>query len=186
MLQRRRVLIGRLEREVALGADDAVLGRVGGAEAAQEARQALTGKAQHRAHRLLDLAGAPRRHRAYLDRLVAEQPARGVDAVDADVVERAAAQGALEANVPGHHLHREGGIEKPRLADAPGARDFDRLQVGALEVQAIGDHQLHARAARRLGHALALLLGERHRLLHQHVDACLRGADRVLGVQAVG
>src|ERR1043166_7437463 len=111
--------------------------------------------------------------------------ARGVDAVDADVVEGAAAEGVLQPDVARLHLHGEGRGEDARLADAPGARHLDRLEVGALEVQAIGHHQLDAGGARGLGPALALLLGHRHRLLDQHVQARLRRADRVLGMQAV-
>ena len=104
VLQRRGVLVGRIDREVALGADQAVGRDVGGAEAAGERGQAVAGEAQHRAHRFLDLVErARRRSRAHLHRLVAEQLARGVDAVDADVVERAAAGVALHADVAGHH-----------------------------------------------------------------------------------
>jgi hypothetical protein len=79
----------------------------------------------------------------------------------------------------------EGRGENARLADAPGARDLDRLEVGALEVQTVGDHQLDPRCAPAA--AMRLRIGElhRHRLLDQHVQAGLRRADRVLGVQVV-
>ena len=87
-----------------------------------------------------------------LDRLVAEERAGRVDAIDADVVEHAAAHLALDADVVRHHRHGEGRGEEARLADAPGAGDLHRFEVGALEVQAVGNHQLRAAIASCIGH----------------------------------
>ena len=69
----------------------------------------------------------------------------------------------------------------------PELHELDRLQVGLLEVQPVGDHQLDVGSARRrVDHLLALLLGHRHRLLAQHVHARLGRAHGVLAVQVVG
>src|SRR5205814_2161304 len=78
VLERRGVVVGRLEQQVALGADDAVLRDLRGAEAADEARQALVREAQQRADRLLDVADRAGGDRARLERLLAEERARRV------------------------------------------------------------------------------------------------------------
>src|SRR5262245_17368052 len=168
VLERARVVVRRLDRQVAFGAREAVLRNLGGAERRGEARQALVRKAQHRAHRFLHLVQRAGGRGAHLERLVGEQRARRVDAVDTDVVEHAAARLAPHADVARRHRGAERGVEQARFADAPGARDLARLEVGALEVQAVADHQLDAGLARGVDHALAFFLGHRHRLLDQH------------------
>jgi hypothetical protein len=118
-----------------------------------------------------------------------------VDAVDPDVLERAAAEVAVEARVVARvHLHCEVGAEESQvtelartritaaLARARGARQRERLERRALEMQSIGDHQLHAVLTRRRDHVLALRDGSRHRLLAEHVDA---RAGRAHGVRFV-
>ena len=137
MLERLGVFVRRIDGELALGAHQPVLRHFGRAEAAGERGEALVGKAQHRAHRFLDFARAARGHRAHLDRLVAEQPARGVDAVDADVVERAAALGArVRAHVVVGDLEAENAVEQPRLAEL--AVQAVEIRCQALEHVALG------------------------------------------------
>ena len=73
-----------------------------------------------------------------------------------------------------------------RHADAPAAHQVYGAQVHLLEVQAVGDHQLHAGSRAGVDHLLAFLHGDRHGLLAQDVDARARRADGVLGVLGVG
>ena len=61
----------------------------------------------------------------------------------------------------------------------------DHAQVDLLEVQPIRNHQADAMAAAGRDHPSALLDGDRHRLLAEHVHAGACGADRVLGVHRV-
>ena len=119
--------LSRLDCEVALGSCEPVFRDVRRPEAASKGGQALAGEAQHGRERLLDVAGAAGDAGAHLDRLVAEEAARRVDAVDADVVERPAAEIPAQADVARHDLHGESGGKDARLADAPGTRDLDRL-----------------------------------------------------------
>ena len=150
----------------------------------------LAVEAQDRGRRFVDLGqrldAAVDRHRHDFDGLGAEQIARGVDAVDADVVERAAAEGLLRADVTAPHGHRERRVEVLRLADPALPHEVDHPQVDLLEVQAVGDHQLDAVLGAGGDHPLALGGGHRHRLLAQDVDAGARGANRILRVLRVG
>ena len=90
-----------------------------------------------------------------------------------------AAELALRADVPRPHPHRERRIEQLRLADGPLVEERDGLEVDVLEMQSIGDHQAHVVLARGGDHAHAVLDRHRHRLLTEHVDAGLGGADGV-------
>jgi hypothetical protein len=118
--------------------------------------------------------------------LVAEQVARGVDAVDPDVVECSATELPLEADVVGIlHLHREVGAEDPRLSDRSLLDEVDRGQVGALEVQPVRDHQLDLVLLGDVDHRLALGRRRRHRFLAQDVDARIGGHAGVLRVHRV-
>jgi hypothetical protein len=87
--------------------------------------------------------------------------------------------------VAGTHRHRERGVEELRIPDPPAPHEIDDLQVDLLEVQPVGNHQLDATAPARPDHPPALVHGDRHRLLAEHVDAGVRGPDGVLGVLGI-
>ena len=65
-------------------------------------------------------------------------------------------------------------------------RHFRRFQIGTLEVQPVGDHELDAVAPRHLDHPLAVLRSDRHRLLAENVQAGTRGALRVFTMHRIG
>ena len=85
------------------------------------------------------------RDRHHLRRLGAEQVSRGVDAVDADVVQRAAAHVAFSCGCcPRRTVMENDELKNLGVADASATHELDGLQVDLLEVQPIRDHQLHA------------------------------------------
>jgi len=168
------VVVGRLETEPALGADHLVARARGCPEAGGERGELVLREAHHGLRHLADL-GEPliRAGRAggeHLDRILAEEMTRRLDAIDTDVVEIAAAQLVIQPDVARLDVHRERRVEDPRLAKLPGTGPGDRRQVGGFEVQAIGDHQSDIVLLSRLDHAFTIFLGDRHRLLAQHVD----------------
>src|SRR5207302_2665114 len=117
------VLVRLVEAEIALGADDAVGRRRRRLEADVEGRQLLLAESQEATHSRRDspveaLVRVPRSERGDLERLGAEEVASGVDAVDADIPDRAAAQLLLRADVVRLHLIGEIGAEEPLLAEA--------------------------------------------------------------------
>src|SRR5262249_176742 len=77
-----------------------------------------------------------------LRRLVAEDEARGVDAVDADVPLGPAAERALRPDVALLDLHREPGREETRIAELALLDHVDDRQVAGLEVKPVRDHEL--------------------------------------------
>lgn len=115
------IAVSRRYLEVALGADHLVPARVRGPEAARECREAAVRKAHHGAHHFVDhgeaFVGTACDRREHFDGLCAKQIPCGVDAIDADIVERPAAQFLVEPDVLGSGLHRELRIENPGLAD---------------------------------------------------------------------
>jgi hypothetical protein len=62
----------------------------------------------------------------------------------------------------------------------------DGFEVPFFEVQAVGDHELHAISLGRVGHGFALLCGDRHWFFAKHVNAGIGGAHGVFAVQIVG
>ncbi len=176
--------------QLPLRADDPILRDVVGVEAGDERRDPLAVETQDRGRRLVDL-GERRRAAVHRDchhflGLGAEQVARGVDAVDADVVQRAPAVGALRADVTGPHAHRERRVEVLRLADPASPNEVDGVEIHLLEVQAVGDHQLDPTGGAGLDHPLAFLHRDRHRLLAENVHthaSCANGVFRVLRVR---
>ena len=101
------IFVGRIDVQLALGADDPVRRDVAGVEARDERRDAFTFESQKRGGGLVDLAerrtSGVDRDGHHLFRLGTKQVPRRVDAVHADVVERAATQFLLGAHVDGPH-----------------------------------------------------------------------------------
>ena len=188
--ERLGIFIRRLGVDVALGADDAEIGDAVGVEAGGERREPIAVETQQARRHLVDLrhvrSRAVDRRGEHRRRLRAEHQARGVDAVDAEVVERAAAELALGADAARLGVHRERRAEVARLADLARANDVEHLEKQRLEVQAVGGHDLDVGLLGRLDHAVALLLRHRQRLLAQHVLAGLGGAHHVVLVLGVG
>src|SRR5688572_1699063 len=184
-----RVFICGVNDKLTSGADDPVGGHVRGVETRHERRDALPLEAQQGTGRFVDLAqlGGPAvdAEGHHFRRLGPEEIPGGVDAVDADVVQRSAAHVLLRPDVVCPDGHRERRIEELRFADPAAAYEIDRLQVDFLEVQPVGDHQLDAIPAARVDHAPALTHRHRHRLLAQHMHAGPRRSDRVLGMEMI-
>src|SRR4029078_6223332 len=175
------VLVRGIDADVSPGADDLVEPDVGRIEAGDEGGDAVTFEAQQRAGRLVDLlqlrAGRVDRDGHDLGRLGPAHVAGGVDAVDADVVERSAPHPPPGADVAGADGHRERRGEDVRLADPAAAPQVDHPQVDLFEVQAVGDHQLDAVAAAGPDHPAALAGGDRHPLLAQPLDRDAGGGN---------
>jgi hypothetical protein len=112
--------------------------------------------------------------------------AGGVDAVDADVPQRAAAGLAAQTNATGLRLHREQRIERSRIPEGSGVDGLDRPQVGAFEVEAVSDHEPDVVPLRRSDHVFGFLFTQRHGLFAQHVLARVRRHHRVPMMQMVG
>ena len=84
----------------------------------------------------------------------------------------------LRADVARVDLHREGRVEKPRIADLARLHDLDRAEIGFLEMQPVGDHQLDVVLLAGVDHPLAFVRGDGHRFFAQHVNAGLGGPHR--------
>ena len=126
------------------------------------------------------VVGARADRRRHRDRLRGHDPGEPVDDVDAvgqphaAAVEAAAVLGPAGAAAPvlRHVAHR--GDDRPQL---PGVEDLLGLDAGGVEVLRQAHHQLDAVGARRFDHVVALLQGDGHRLLDQHVLAGVAGVD---------
>src|SRR5947209_11065374 len=96
MLQLFRVAIARLGAQVPFGSHDAVGRDTSSPKAAGKRGQAIVGKAHNRAGRLFHFAEARfaigRSRTPDFYRLGAKQVAGGVDAIDTDIIERAASR----------------------------------------------------------------------------------------------
>jgi hypothetical protein len=103
--------------------------------------------------------------------LVTKEVAGGVDAIHADVVQRAASQPFLRPNVPVANGQRERRVEELGNSDAAFSHEVDDVQGHPLEMQPIRDHHLHAMLAACVDHRLTFLDRHSHRLLAEHVDA---------------
>jgi hypothetical protein len=57
--------------------------------------------------------------------------------------------------------------------------------VDRLEVKSLRNHELRVRPTPRVDHPLALLDGDRHRLLGQQLDTRVRRSNRVVGMHRV-
>ena len=80
----------------------------------------------------------------------------------------------------------KGGAEGDYLADLPGRYQLSGLLVGLGQPLVLADKQPLARFFRLGQHALALLQGDGHGLLAQHMLARLQGLDGQIGVGEVG
>ena len=194
VLQRHAKHERRLDLDAALGPDDRVaVDRVADV-ADRELGQPVAGEAERDGHRVVQVlaggrqlaVGAPGGDRERLGRLGLEQVPDGVDRVRPHVEHRPGRRPVLGPVVVRAHVLGEHRRERPDPAHLARAEQVDHGQRGRLEVQPVGDHQLHARP-RRLGVEDLLALGDRdlHRLLEQHVDAGPQGGDGELGVPPV-
>lgn len=190
VLQAFGVFVSRLDVNAAEAAGDVVRGNVGSAEAASESGEAFAREAQSGGNAFFNFseaafAGLGGEGKNFLG-LGAENGASGVDAVDADVVESAAAKLAFGADIAGGDLEGEQRVEIFQVSDFTGVSDFLHVEVGFFEMEAIGDHQLGFGVIGGLNHAAAIFSGDGHRLFANHVDAGLSGGDRIRAVHAVG
>jgi hypothetical protein len=186
-----RIGRGRLHPHPAAGARHAI-GIVPGGIARHAIGDQPGGEAHLPVDPVLDItepgiAAIGRFHRADRDRLLPRQIACGVEAVDADVHQRAAArQGPVEPPLAGLGMETVLGGDQRRAADETGLHQRHGMQVVRLEMAAIADHQLALRLGGRRDHRLRFGRGYRHRLLAQHMLARLERADRIFGMHAVG
>ena len=110
-----------------------------------------------------------------------------VEAVDADVEERAAAgEGLFGAPVAGIDVEAEGSFDGLDLAERAVVNELGGLEVGGLEVAAVGDHELDVGGFAGGDHGFALGNAGGHWLLAEDVLAGLGGADGEVGVHGVG
>ena len=122
-----------------------------------------------------------------LERLAAGDRSADVDAVAANVHQRAAAKLRLQADVVRlGEAKRKGAADHVRLAD--GAPPHQLHDLGGTRVESIHErlHQLHTAGVRSLLHLGALLRGEGQRLLAEHVLTVLCSTNRPLSMHAVG
>ena len=122
--------------------------------------------AGHFIHLLEPAVRAPCRKRADLKGLLLEEIACGIDAIDPDIIERAAAHFLLKADIIlVFDLQREDGIEQAGLAQLPGLHQLDRLHVRFFKMEPIGDHELDAVSVSRFNHFFAFPFRDRHGFL---------------------
>ena len=119
--------------------------------------------------------------------LFAGEIAGGVERVDADIHQRAAAgEFFVETPLAGSFIETEGGFDGLDLADGAGANEIDGLEVGGLEVAAIGDHELDVGGFAGGDHPLTLGDIDGHGLFAEDVLAGLGRANGEVGVHGVG
>ena len=168
------------------GAEHVDLGAVGLREAAQEQRRHSAAEVEHPLELLVDALRAQLLLPAYRDRRVPRQPARHVDAVGADVVERAAAELGPAADVLRIlDREREDRPDAAQVPDRPGGEALahdaplrmeavhERLHPDHVALGAVGDGVLRLGARTGCG------------LLAEHVLARVGAALRPLGVEMV-
>ena len=153
--------------KLTLRAYDTIRGDIGGIEARSEGSNAVVSEAQRCGSGLVDLGqpceSAVDGYRRYMRWLSAKEVARGIDAVDPDVVERATTERALRTNVAGANRHRKRRIEELERSELPASRDVDGRKVEPLEMEPVRDHQLDLRFATRGDHLSTFLNRDRHR-----------------------
>ena len=92
--------------------DDAIRSDVGSVEARNECRDSIVAEPKRCSCRFVNLGQCPDaavdRHGRHLCGLTPEQIARGIDAVDADVIECATPERAFRADIASPDPHREG------------------------------------------------------------------------------
>ena len=121
------------------------------------------------------------------DGLLSSDPAEEAERVDSVVEHGAtAAEGFGEAPLAGTHIGTMVAVHGLDGAELAAADDLERLDVGGLVVQPIGDHQFDSGGTAGVDHAAALGGGDVHGLLAEDVLAGTGGADGVLGVHGVG
>src|SRR5262249_28653211 len=160
-------------------------------EARVEVGEALVGEADEGDRALVDVtAVAPtraRRHRHHLRGLRSQHAARGVDALDTEVVHGATAEPALQAGgLRILHARPAIGAGRPWGADLAGPDEAERAHHRRAHVQSVGDHELDAIGLARPDHAPAFVGGDRHGRLAQDVHTGARRLDRIVTVQRVG
>ena len=118
--------------------------------------------------------------------LFAGEVAAGVEGVDADVVEGAAA-GEFFGETPllGRDVESEGGFDGLDFAEGAVSDDLDGAKVGGLVVAAVGDHELDVGGLAGGDHGFRIGDGGGHGLFAHHVLAGFGGADGVFGVHGV-
>ena len=117
-----------------------------------------------------------------LHRLATEDVASGVDTVDTQVEEGPAAELAACPDVPLADLMTEDRAEETRLADPALAHALDGAEVGGLEMESVGHHELDVMLAGDGDHGRAVLLGGRQGFFAEDVHA---GSRRALAHRAV-
>ncbi len=119
-------------------------------------------------------------------RLFAGEIAAGIERIDADIVERAAA-GKLLAEAPfaGRDVEAECAFNGLHLAERAVANELDGAEIRRLIVAAIGDHQLDVCGLAGGNHLFAVGNAGGHRLFAEHMLAGLGGADGVFGMHGI-
>src|SRR5277367_6057639 len=99
-------------------------------------------------------------------RLLANEIAGGVETVDANVHQRAAARHlSVEPPLAGSAVKAEGALDRLYLAELSAADHLDRLQVPWVVLTAVGDHQFFICSIAGVDHGLAVGNAGGHGLL---------------------
>src|SRR5207249_12267238 len=118
----------------------------------------------------------------HFDRLIAKQIARCVDAVDADVLEHAAAELLAQANITGLDLLPEQRTKVTELAQISRLRERYGMKISVVEVETIRDHKLHVVLLGGAYHRFAIFFGLGHRFFAKDMSAGARGTFGVFAV----
>jgi hypothetical protein len=168
--------IGWVHLDDALGANNLVGRAVGGAEAARKARQAGVRESQQCRGHFVDflearilLSGC--RVGEHFFGFCSKHVARRIDAVHAYVVRRATTQVVLQAAVSQSDLLAESRAKNAGITDFSVANRGHCSETAFLEVQAVGDHELHLGVRSGLNHGFTLLLRHGHGLLTKDVNS---------------
>src|SRR5919108_2622225 len=141
------VLVGRIHSQIAAGADDLIKGDISRTETRGEDGEPVLGETQHGTGHFVNFVESGIRPGCApgerFQRLILEQVARGIDAINAEIVKRAAAQLSLGANIAPSDLHAEYGIEDARFAQLAGSDNLDSLDVRLFKVEAVSEYEIY-------------------------------------------
>ena len=111
--------------------------------------------------------------------------ARGVYAIDADILQWPAPMFGLQAVIAGGHLEAEYRLENQRRADAALPDMIQNGQGGGFVVQPVCGHQENSRGIGGGNHGLGFGHGYRQRFFHHDVLARPCGANGIVGVHGI-
>lgn len=153
------IFVGRIDAHAPFRADNLVHRVIRCSEAAGKGRQSIMRKPHNDGRRFfhaLKSAVAAAHEGRHFDGFVPKQIPCGVDAVDADVIQRASAQLTFQSDVAGTYLLRKDGVEETQLSQLSGLGQLNRPEIACFEVKPVRDHERDSMALGGAGHGAAI------------------------------